>query len=762
MNKIIQLFLQKKVSKLVLAIIAVLTIVQLFSLSYLKPVYDFNEFFPKSDSAYTFFQGHVERFGQDNSYVLVALENDEGVFQYDFLKRVEQLSHDIRGLDSVERVLSPLDMKDVVIQKDPIFRSEIPFEIPFFHLEDTTRLSQDSIYIFNHKELIGAMIAKDAKSFLMLVHVSDYVTGAESELLTNQIIQTVNKYEFDGSHIAGKIIAETSYISRMMSELVVFVVLGFLLLVFFLWIAFRTGWGIVLPLIVVKLSVIWTMGVMVMLGNDLDIMSLMIPTIIFVVGMSDVIHITSKYLDELRQGLAKKDALAKTMKEVGLATLLTSITTALGFVTLIFTAIKPMQNFGIHTAIGVMLSYLLAFTFYPAILYLLPAPKGVGVKDESFWKKYLNLFFVWIMRNKLLVVGVYIGLMVFSGWGISRIDRNAFLIDEVADTDQLKVDFEYMSEHYSGGRPFELSLKTTNESVYTVETIREIEAVEQFLGDTFLLKNPTSILMVIKTLNRAYHGGDNEFYEVPPSNKELKKLIRKSKTIARKDKMMVLVSEDNKYARVSGNIPDVGSVVFLKKKNAFDEFIKAYPDLEAEITGSPNLIDLSNHYLSMNMIQGLSIAFVAIAIIMGLLFKSIRVVIISLIPNVVPLLLIGGVMGAFDIRLNMTTAIIFTIAFGIAVDDTIHFMSKFKLELSKGSSMPFAVKTTFMTTGKAIIVTSIILIAGFLTLVTSSFNGMKYTGLLISLTLIFAVISDLVLIPLLVFYLYPKKRKIEE
>lgn len=758
MDSLIQRFLQKGVSKLVLAVIAVLTIVQLFSLSYLKPVYDFNEFFPKSDSAYAFFEGHVERFGQDNSYVLVAIENKKGIFDYSFLEKIKALSLDIGKVDSVERVFSPLDLKDVVIQKDPIFRSEIPFEIAFFHLEDKTRLAQDSAYIFSHKEVIGTLIAEDAKSLLMLVHISDKVTGSESEILTNKLIETVDKYEFDDTHIAGKIIAETSYISRMMSELVVFVVLGFLLLVFFLWIAFRSTWGVVLPLTVIQLAVIWTMGMMVMLGNDLDIMSLMIPTIIFVVGMSDVIHITSKYLDELRQGVEKREALARTMKEVGLATLLTSITTALGFVTLMFTAIKPMQNFGVHTAIGVMLSYFLAFTFYPAILYLLPAPKGVNVKDESFWKKHLSRFFIWIMHHKLLIVGVYVGLMIFSAWGISRIDRNAFLIDEVADTDQLKVDFEYMSEHYSGGRPFELSLKTEEESIYNVEIVRQIEAIEKYLGEEFLLKNPTSILTVIKSLNRGYHGGDNEFYEVPPSDRELKKLIRKSKTIARKDKRMILASKDKQYARVSGNIPDVGSVVFLEKKNAFNEFMKRYPDLQADLTGSPNLIDLSNHYLSMNMIQGLSIAFLAISIIMGFLFKSMRVVVISLIPNVIPLLLIGGVMGAFDIRLNMTTAIIFTIAFGIAVDDTIHFMSKFKLELSKGSSMPYAVKTTFMTTGKAIIVTSIILIAGFLTLVTSSFNGMKYTGLLISLTLIFAVISDLVLIPLLVFYLYPKKR----
>lgn len=759
MNKMIQLFLQKSVSKAVLAIIAVLTIVQLFSLTYLKPVYDFNEFFPKSDSAYTFFQGHVERFGQDNSYVLVAIERDKGIFDYDFLEKVDQLARDLIKIDSVEKVFSPLDMKDVVIQKDPIFRSEFPFEIPFFHLEDKTRLVQDSTYIFSHKELIGTLIAKDAKSLLMMVYVSDNVAGDNSELLTNQIIKTVAKYDFDNSHIAGKIIAETSYISRMMSELVIFIVFGSLLLIFFLWIAFRSTWGIILPLTVVLLSVVWTMGAMVILGNDLDIMSLMIPTIIFVVGMSDVIHITSKYLDELRQGVEKTEALAKTIKEVGLATLLTSVTTALGFVTLIFTAIKPMQNFGIHTAIGVILSYVLAFTFYPAILNLMPASKGENIKGESFWKTYLNRFFIWVMHNKLLILGVYVGLMIFSIWGISRIDRNAFLIDEVADTDQLKIDFEYMSEHYSGGRPFELSLKTEKESIYTVETFRQIEEIEQYLSKEFLLKNPTSILTVIKGLNRAYHGGDNDFYEVPPSDRELKKLIRKSKTVARKDKMMILVSEDNQYARVSGNIPDLGSVVFLNKKNAFDEFMIDYPGLEAEVTGSPNLIDLSNHYLSKNMIQGLSIAFVAIALIMGLLFKSMRVVVISLIPNVIPLLLIGGVMGAFDIRLNMTTAIIFTIAFGIAVDDTIHFMSKFKLELSKGSSMPFAVRTTFMTTGKAIIVTSIILIAGFLTLVTSSFNGMKYTGLLISLTLIFAVISDLVLIPLLVFYLYPKNRK---
>ncbi len=749
----------KKWAKWTLVFISLFTIAHAYNTSQLKFKYDFNDFFPKSDSAYSFFENHVERFGKDNNYIMLAIKNNAGIFDIDFLTKVKRLNQELSQIDSITNVFSPLEAKSLIIQQDPIFRTEVPFEIPFFHLDQPQRIKKDSIYIYTHPEMIGTIISKDAKSILLLINITDDVKEEVSTKLVASIQQHISKYKFDETHLAGKTIAETSYISRMLIELAIFVSCGLILLIFFLYIAFRSTWGIILPLTVVLLSVIWTMGSMSLLGNDLDIMSLMIPTIIFVVGMSDVIHLTSKYLDELRSGLNKEEALGKTLKEVGLATLLTSITTALGFVTLLFTEIRPIQFFGIHTAIGVMLAYLLAFTFYPAILYLLPPPVSLQKRNNSYWTKRLHQLFLWTLNHRKIIMIFYILITGLSIWGASKISNTAYLIDEVSDKDPLKKNFEYMSENFSGGRPFELSIKVKEGKLYTPKVLKSLAEIEKLLDSTFYLKNPRSILSVAKSLNRAYNGGNQLYYSLPKNKRNFRKISQKLKLLERKGEIAMLVDKEGHYLRLMGNVPDMGSSEFQSKKLLFENIKSQYPNLELTITGSADLIDKSNIYLSQDMIKGLFVAFIAVALIMGLLFKSIQAIIISLIPNIIPLLMIAGVMGFLGIRLNISTAIIFTIAFGIAVDDTIHFMSKFKLQLSKGYAVAPAIKTTFLTTGKAIIVTSIILVAGFCTLMLSSFNGMRYTGFLISLTLIFAVLSDLLLIPLLIIYLYPKNKK---
>jgi len=504
---------------------------------------------------------------------------------------------------------------------------------------------------------------------------------------------------------------------------------------------------------------------MAMNGKNLDIMTILIPTIMFVVGMSDVIHILSKYLEELRYGKDKISAIQKTMKEVGLATFLTSLTTAIGFLTLLTAGIRPIREFGVYTAVGVMLAFILAITFLPALLFFLEKPKIVNTQnDKLFWYKWLHNLLLSIIKHRIAILITTITLSIISIYGISKIEINVKLIDEVNEGDPLKEDFLFFEKNFGGGRPFEFTiwLKDSTKSILDESVLKDLNKIQNYLEKDFHVKQIFSPISVVKSLNRSIHAGLPFYYNIPTDSLENQKITRLLKIASNAKALNNLITPNQLQARFTGKIDDIGSKYMIQKTDSMYLFLEQNLDPSIygyKVTGSAALIDKTNFYLSKNMLEGLLIAFVAIAIIMSLLFKSPKIILVSLIPNIIPLLLIGGLIGFWGIGLKMSTSIIFTIAFGIAVDDTIHFLSKLKIELSKGKSMLYAIKRTFISTGKAIILTSIILSGGFLTLILSSFNGTFYTGLLISLTLIFAVFADLLLIPVLLIFLYPSAKK---
>ena len=576
------------------------------------------------------------------------------------------------------------------------------------------------------------------------------------------VYEMLGHFSFDKIHFAGKVVAEVVYVEKITLEFLIFFSISSVMIVGFLVLAFRSVWGVMLPLTVVLLSVMFSLGVMAATGKNIDILTVLLPSIMLVVGMSDVIHIITKYLDELRFGREKIEAIKITFKEVGLATLLTSITTAVGFLTLMTVDIVPIQDFGMYSAIGVLVAFALAFLVIPAALVLMKTPEVSKKKvTDLFWYTNLHKFLRWILHfKKVLLIGSIV-LVFVSAYGISLIRIDSKLIDEVKDGDPLKEDFVFFETHFSGARPFELAVEMQDStlSVFDYEVIQELNRVQNNLMNEYEVNNIVSPVTIVKTIHRAMNGGLPAYFTVPENKAVYKKIYRIIKKIKKSEMLTQIVSDDWRFARFSGNMHDLGLIAVEKKKDNFNAFADANFDKEvfkSTVTGSSLLIDKSNKSLSSNMIEGLSVAFIIISIIMGVLYRSVKMIIIALIPNIIPLMLIGAIMGYTGIELKMSTAIIFTIAFGIAVDDTIHFMSKLKLELAKGKSSLYAMKRAFLSTGKAIIVTSCILSAGFMILVFSQFKGSFYTGLLVSLTLIFAVLADLILIPILITYFYKK------
>jgi predicted RND superfamily exporter protein len=299
----------------------------------------------------------------------------------------------------------------------------------------------------------------------------------------------------------------------------------------------------------------------------------------------------------------------------------------------------------------------------------------------------------------------------------------------------------------------------------SLSVLHDLEDLENYLHKDYGIGFLISPVTIVKGVNKALNGGRKEKFALPENDLELHKIYKLLDRFKSSKSFGMVCADGGKTLRISGKSEDFGSMIFREKNKNLDAFFTAKMDtskMNYHITGTASLIDKNNAEVAGGIVWGLLISFGVIAIIVGLMFWDWRMIILSLIPNIIPILMIGGLMGAFGIDLKVSTSMIFTISFGIAVDDTIHFISRLRIELSRGLTMSQAIRQTFLTTGKAIVLTTIVLSGGFLTLVFSEFLGTFYLGLLVGLTLIFAVIGDLILLPALLMTFMPdKKSKVE-
>jgi predicted RND superfamily exporter protein len=411
-----------------------------------------------------------------------------------------------------------------------------------------------------------------------------------------------------------------------------------------------------------------------------------------------------------------------------------------------------------------MMAFFLAYTMLPAMLILTKPPKIVQTGfTRNTWYPILHRSFAWVLKYyKQVGVGAIV-FVAIAIYGALQVESNYYLLEDLKDTSELRKDYEYFDKEFMGLRPFELSVnvKEDEHSIYDYEVLNALNKIDSFLVADYGLKQTASIVQVLKISNRTEHGGNTDFYKFP-NKKDAKKFVERLEKFDRSGLLQLYVDTTETYARFSSTIGDIGRYAIVEKNERFDTFFNTELDtsiLAYQFTGTGHLLDRNMNSLSLNLTKGLILAVLIVALLMGLLYRSFKMVVIAIIPNILPLVLLAAILGYVGIQLKVSTAIIFTISFGIAVDDTIHFMSKLKLELNRGKSFMYALKRTYLSTGRAIILTTLILCSGFLLLMFSDFLGTFYVGLLISFTLIFALLADLLFLPVLLMIFYAKKDK---
>jgi predicted RND superfamily exporter protein len=741
--------MSKKYAYAILVTIALITLGAVYQMTLLTFDYEFEHFFPSDDPELEFYQEFTDKFDTDIDFVILGLKNEDGIFEEDFLTSCSSMVDEIKSIPHVNRIISPFTAADYAL--GPFG----PIAIPYLHVDQPERYAQDSTRIYKHQKQVGSLFSPDAKSISMLLVLSDTLNKLETDTVYYNLKDVMDKYEFDEIHAAGKAIGQAYYVEQIKTEFALFMGIAILLIITVLLLIYRSFWGTAVPLIVVLLSVIWLLGLMSLMGKSIDIMTTLLPLVLFVVGVSDVIHLLSRFFEEIRAGLSKQDAIKTAYKRVGAATFLTSLTTALGFLTLLTSGVKPVRELGLFAAIGVFIAFFLAFSLLPAILSISAVPK-LAYKEPStvLWNRLVsNLFRFSISSRKLVLIVsvVFIGVSII---GISKIRIDNFLLEDVAEDDPIRLGFVFFEENFAGVRPFELQMTIMDSSINGLshEAIDDMLRVESYLKNDYGVGFLSSPLNIIRSANQALNGGLDSAYQIPNNSADLKESTSLVSRLSKRPEFAALLSADKKFIRFTGKIEDRGGRVTKAKDDELRAFFNEESSLQyskVDLTGMSLLIDKNNETLSSNMMSGLIFALIVVALIMGFMFKSLRIAIISLIPNIIPLLMVGGFMGLTGIDLKISTSVIFGIAFGIAVDDSIHYLIKYRQELKKGSSNIYALKRTSLSTGKAIILTTIILCMGFVSLSASDFTSTFYVGVLITIALASAVAADLVLLPIL-------------
>lgn len=733
-------------------IIALITIVQGYFATQLNYDYNIEQLFPKHDPELAFYEEVQEKFAHHQDYLILGLENSESIYQGDFLLRVDSLVGLLQQHSLVKEVNAPTNLRYH-------FRTPLGIQSsPFLHPHNQERYAADSAFLQAYPDVFPKFIARKNDAVCVYVFLTEALTDQNKDEFRCFILQQTAQTGFSQPHLYADIYAQDAYLKALEAEMYWLSGLAILLILAILFVSFRSLAGILVPITIVVLTIVWTMGTIALLGGTINMMTVLIPTIVAIISLSDVIHVINRFNDH--RELAKEEAIRFTFREMRSAILMTSLTTGLGFATLAYSSLQPFIEFGVFTTIGVAYAYLFAIYLLPFLLHRVSA-EALRWKGERSDVRIAGVY-QFLTKHPRLVLGITAGLLVLSLVGMSRIQINAYLYEELSAKDDFSKTLQFFETRFSGIRTFSMHLEVVDSSasMMDLEILQQIDQLENYLLEDYGLRDVYTMATQVKRFNRLHQQGRPEAFVLPNDPDFLQYLTNKVLENGEELSLHSILTADEKETQITGKMEDLGSAAIKERNRKLTAFIEnsLTPDLlNIHLTGNTLLLDKSNEIITYKLLYSLIFAVTAVSLLMGWMYRSIRISLLAILPNILPLLFMLGLIGWTGMGLKMSTVIVFTIAFGIAVDDTIHFMSRLKSELGTGITPALAIANTYRSTGKAIVITSIILVLGFSVLLLSSFQTTFTTGLLVSLALLFALFADLLLLPVLLMRYYSKE-----
>jgi uncharacterized protein len=733
----------------VIGVFIVLSIMSGYYSTQLKFSFSFEQFFPKGDPDLEYYKNFTKDFEADDNFLLIAVENQPTVFDSSFLADFHDLSLRLRNIPLITKVQS------LTMIESPV---RTPFgysAIPLIHMDNPSLYQNDKEAILKDERFVYNLIDSAGTSLVILAKTKENIDIKESRVLTDAVDSLLLKYPFkEKTHILGRAYFQRELIDFQKREMLLAFISSIILVSLIMVVIYRKPVGIIISLGSIALGLLLFTGYLGFMGVELNAISALFPVIMLIVGSSDVIHIFSKYVDELNTGKEKNEAMRITVKEIGLATFMTSFTTAIGFASLMTSRLQTISDFGWNAAIGVMIAYATVLLFTTSVLSMFDKDKIIRQNyHQSRWKDILEKIYQINSKKQTAIYTATIGLLVLFVFGIMQISTNYNIEDNLPRRAKVTEDFKYFEAKFAGFRPLEFAITSkTEEKADDYKILKEVDKLEEKIKSTGVIKSSVSLATMYRSLNKVNHANSDSAYLFPATEDEFYNFKRLIERVAG-DEINVMVSSDKSKTRISSRVTDIGADSIKALGQELDLWVSNNIDtslISVKRTGTGLILDKNAEYVTTNLLQGLMISMVLIAILMGFLFRSLRMLVIALIPNIIPLIFAAALLGFFSIELEAGVAIMFTIIFGIAVDDTIHFLTRYKLCIEAGMQKNVAVRQTIHETGKAIIFTTIILFFGFFIMIFSVNPPTFTVGILISITLVSALICDLLLLPALI------------
>jgi hypothetical protein len=569
-------------------------------------------------------------------------------------------------------------------------------------------------------------------------------------------------------HYSGMPYIRAQMMQMISREMTMFLILAVIITGIILWLFFRSLTNVFFSLIIVAIGVIWSVGILQLFGYKITPLTGLIAPLILVIGIPNCVFLINKYQSEFIIHRNKIKALSRMIETIGVTLFLANITTSIGFGVLYFTKSAMLLEFGVVAALGVMATYMITLILIPVILYLLPPPKAKQTKhlEGKRIRKMLDYIDYLVHNKRKVIYLVTLVVTIIASIGMLRISMVGYVVDDFPKNDPLYIHLRFFESNFNGVLPFEISLDTKQDNglfKQNAKALYKIKALQNVFDHYPEFSKPVSIIEAIKFSYQAYKGGNPKFYRLP-SVTDLKTLSEYSGTLnGQNNKLKLFIDSSKRVTRISYQMADLGSQrtkELMKEIRPKIDSIFDPKEYNVVLTGHSLVFLKSNDYLLHNLFESLIIEIVLIALVGMALFRSVRIIILSKIPCLIPLVITAGVMGFLDIRFKPSTILIFSIAFGISSDGTVYLLTKYRQELIKyRNNHLWAISKAIKETGLSMVYTAIILFFGFSIFSASSFGGTAALGILISLTLIMSLFTNLILLPAILLSIANKKQK---
>lgn len=711
----------------------------------------------------------LETFGEEGNLIVVGVK-DSTFFTPKAFRAWDKLMIDFKNQKEIDLVVSISDLKK--LQKN---ESKETFELaPFI---DQNKISNKEYLTSAKSELFqkmpfyeGLLFNKKTGTIRSAIYLDKKIvnTIARKEFILNYFIPKIEAYEKETGidlRVSGMPYIRTLNAKSIVDEISLFVGASLFItsLIFFFF--FRSFRATLISLIIVIIGVMWTFGLLGLFNYEITVLTAVVPSLIIIIGIPNCIFLTNKYQQEYLAHGNKARALQRVITKVGTATLMTNLTTAAGFATFIITKSELLKEFGIVTSVSIMALFFLCLILIPIYYSYQAVPTEKHLEHLS--RNYTRTFMTWIekmvRKNKRHVYPAALFLFFISLYGAFQIKTSGSLIEDMPKKTGFFKDILFFEKEFDGVMPLEITIDTKRKNgVMKLSTLEKMDELQKTIEEIPELSKPISILNLVKYSKQAYYNGNPEFYDLPNSQEQyfILSYTKNTSKDSQKNIMKSYVDSTGQVTRITTFMKDIGTGNMEKIESKLRAKINTlFPQKKYKVTltGKAYVFEKGTKYLLDNLVSSLLFAVFLISLLMAFMFRSFKMVVVAIIPNLLPLLITAGIMGYFGIPLKPSTILVFSIAFGLSVDDTIHFLAQYRQELVRNDwKIKRSVFATLKEAGVSMFYTSVVLFAGFSVFMLSDFGGTVALGGLVAITLLFGMLSNLILLPSLVLTLNKK------